>query len=397
MAQRIPLPSLHRSLGVVAGALLLYLGVSGAAVQVVDLAAIVRNAPATDPDRIAIRESLDGPGNYAVIAPGDYAAPVLPADLPIAATIGRIAQGTAPANWVELRMEQGRPVARAMVSGHVQRFDAIDGHPLPALPEVQYPKSSNHQVAKRWHRLWALGDGLLWIDALAGLATATLVVLGLALWWRLYRARLRMGRRQLTWAGGGTVREWHRTMALVAALPLLVVSLSGAVLSVDSLSLAVYRWRHPDRLMFGMVPVGMVADYSQPMQPDAVADMARRTMAAWHGDTPRVVRVRMFAGMPQGVVITGEPEARQVVLDTRSGQPVSMHEPGYPDTVFPTGWEWHERLKRIHRGDAFGPIGRWIGLAAGLSLAWFAGSGLWIYFQLWQRRRKSGRGAPFWK
>jgi hypothetical protein len=60
-----------------------------AAVQTVDLAAILRRAPATDPDMIAIRESLDGPGNYAVIAPADYAAPAL------------------PAAWIELRMDQG--------------------------------------------------------------------------------------------------------------------------------------------------------------------------------------------------------------------------------------------------------------------------------------------------
>lgn len=397
----LPLVAVHRALGLCAGALLLYVGVTGVVVQSVDLAAILRQAPATDPDMIAIRESLNGPGNYAVIAAPDYAAAALPADTDIPAAFARAAaHATAPPRWIEMRMVNGHPVVQAMVEGAVRRFDPANGQPLPDPPTIAAPDGpspSAHLAAKRWHRLWALGDGLLWIDALGGVALGMLVCFGLAMWWRLWRARLRMGRRALWWSAGGRVRAWHRGLALVAALPLLVVSISGTVLSIDSLSLAVYRWRHPDRLMFGMVPVGMVADESGPLSPAAAARMAAVTMAANGHRAVRVLRVRLFAGMPQGVVITADPEPRQRVFDTRSGRRVSMNEPGYPDTVFPTGWEWHERIKRIHRGDWLGLPGRLLDLLAGLSLVWFAGSGVWIYAQLWRRRARGGRRAPFWR
>ena len=398
---RFGLASTHRAIGVVAACLLFYLGISGAFVQVIDLAAILRHAPATDPDLAATRESLDGPGNYAVIAPDDYAARKLPANLPIAASFDRAgAQGAAGARWIELRMEGNRPVVHALVRGATHRFDPATGQDLGSVPDPARPAGmpqSRHLVAKRWHRLWALGDGMLWIDMLGAAALAGLVVIGLGLWWRVYRLRRRNGRLSPWWGGGDGWRNVHRGLALVAAVPLLIVAVSGAVLSVDSFSLAIYRWKHPDRLAFGIVPLGMVADYSTPLTSADIHAMAGRALAAWHGGPVRVIRLRVFAGMPQAVFVSGDSQARQVVLDTRSGRAVSMSEPGYPDTVFPTGWEWHERWKRIHRGDWFGLAGRWLDLAAGLALAWLAGSGLGVYFRLWRSRRKTGRRSLFWR
>ena len=69
---------------------LLYLGVTGTIVQLVDLRALVTHAPATAPDMMAIRESIDGTSNYAVIAAPDYAAPAFNADYDWHAGLARV-------------------------------------------------------------------------------------------------------------------------------------------------------------------------------------------------------------------------------------------------------------------------------------------------------------------
>lgn len=389
--------SFHKWLGVGFGALLLYISLTGVWVQGVDLSAILRHAPATDPDMVAIRESLDGPGNFSVIEPTDYDAPTLPHNLdPLAAT-ARVQTAAAkalpgqPIRYVELRMQHGFPVGQVMAGDTLLRFDAATGTRLPDAPkEKGHPPQSNHLLAKRWHRMWTLGDGMLWLDALCGIALGALTVLGLILWFRMWRMRVRIKRPAIWWKGGGTIRMIHRGLAPLAALPLLVVAISGTILSIDSLSMQIFRWRHPDQLAFHILPIGMIADYSSPLAPGAAAAMARTTLAA-HGTAPlRVLRLRTFAGMPQGVIVTGQPLARQVIVNTATGQPAGLAEPNYPDTVFPTGWAWHEWLKQLHRGDALGLPGRLLDLLAGLSLMWFAGSGLWMWYGPWQRKRKAG-------
>ncbi len=76
---------------------------------------------------------------------------------------------------------------------------------------------------------------------------------------------------------------------------------------------------------------------------------------------------------------------------------MAMTEKGYPKVSFPSGWEWHQRLKQIHRGDIFGMPGRWLDTIGGLSLLYLIVSGMVMYFQLWSRRRRAGRGALAWK
>ena len=66
---------LHRIVGTILLLFTLYIGVTGLMIQSVDLRAIASHAAETDPEMMAIRESIDGTGNFAVIQPTDYAAP----------------------------------------------------------------------------------------------------------------------------------------------------------------------------------------------------------------------------------------------------------------------------------------------------------------------------------
>ena len=52
---------------------------------------------------------------------------------------------------------------------------------------------------------------------------------------------------------------------------------------------------------------------------------------------------------------------------------------------------WNHWFKKIHSGEALGPIGIALNLAAGLVLLFFAGSGFWMYLSMWLRLRRNRR------
>jgi hypothetical protein len=51
--------------------------------------------------------------------------------------------------------------------------------------------------------------------------------------------------------------------------------------------------------------------------------------------------------------------------------------------------EWNHWLKTLHSGEIVGGGGIAINLLSGLALAYFAGSGFWMYYVMWRRRRRS--------
>jgi len=85
---------IHRIVGTIIMAFTLYIGATGLWIQWADLRAILTHAPATDPDMMAIRESIDGTGNSAVINAADYAAPALPDGFDINAAVANLLAST---------------------------------------------------------------------------------------------------------------------------------------------------------------------------------------------------------------------------------------------------------------------------------------------------------------
>lgn len=47
-------------------------------------------------------------------------------------------------------------------------------------------------------------------------------------------------------------------------------------------------------------------------------------------------------------------------------------------------------LHHLHSGETFGPLGTVIFTLAGLAMVFFAGSGLWLYVQMWRHRKERG-------
>ena len=55
-------------------------------------------------------------------------------------------------------------------------------------------------------------------------------------------------------------------------------------------------------------------------------------------------------------------------------------------------------LHHLHSGESFGPIGVLLFTLAGFAMVFFAFSGIWLYFQMWQNRKeRSLKPGWFWK
>lgn len=50
----------------------------------------------------------------------------------------------------------------------------------------------------------------------------------------------------------------------------------------------------------------------------------------------------------------------------------------------------------LHSGNYFGIVGKVASAVMGAALLFFAGSGIWMYIDMFRRRRRAGRSEVFW-
>lgn len=393
--------AVHRIVSILVVLVTLYLGLTGSLIEMVDFKTIVTKPSPFDPNLMAMREDFAGPPNFRVLGAADHLARSLPAGTDLTRLMRTTADAAvagahgAPVKYVELRMAGDRPVGQAKVGKALLRYDPVTGAALgqapPVLNEEQPPLSLRNTV-KHLHRMTTFGDWALWINIIASIALATLIVTGTIIYWRVWQLRRRIKRPNPLWMAGGWWRALHRSTSLVAGLFLIVTTLSGAWLAVESLMFGQFL-RHS--------PQVFAIDPSSPLHPadvPAMMDATLRGYRAAEGDLPpRVVRLRHYGTAVQGVVITSGQEARQLVFDATNGRPLRLTERGYPETGFPFGWQAHQWAKSIHRGDFFGLTGRVTSLLAGLAMTYLSVSGIVMYLTMWKKRRKVRKPALFWK
>ncbi len=403
----------HRIVSIVVVAVTLYLGLTGTLIELIDWRTIVTAPPPTDANLRAMREDFTGPGNYLVEQAEDYTAAKLPADTQLERLLATVVSGArhtlGPASfrYVELRVVDGRPVGQVKTQDGELRFDATTGASLGQVPmspidERKGPPDSQRNTVKHLHRMTTFGDWALWINVFVGTGLMILLVTGLVVYIKAYAARLKLGRVNPFWTGGDWWRSLHRIVSVVCCLFLLVIAASGTWLAVESLVFGYYLKTNLVTLPNGRhVPAAFAVDPSSPMDDAALAPMLKSSLTHYRAAHPtagiRVVRLRYYGGRPQGVIVTGDDPARQLVYDTNTGQSLGLTEPWYPQTGFPFGWEAHQIAKSIHRGDYFGLTGRATSTLAGLAMIYLSMSGIIMYFQMWRKRRKAGKTSFFWR
>ena len=398
----------HRVVVLLTGVLLAYVALTGAGIELADMRALVTHAPETDPDVLLMRQHHNGPANYFVVSAPDYTASPLPATLDYeaaihrAAQLGRAAVPDGDLRLVELRTYDGRVVAHTQMNKRQLAFDLSTGESLPdgalPLPPLPGPFTSPRQDFKALHRFNFLGRSATVPDIVAGLAFLVLLVTGAIHYLRVYRQRRHLGRHHMFWrGGGGWWRTLHRWASVISIIVLVSLSITGTLLAINSVGMAMHQWLHPRH----GAPNALEGDFSSPLQDAELSAMTAATLAAFHQAHPgtgiKVLRLRYFSGFPQGIVVAADPDTTQLVYNTSTGAPMGLTEKGYPDPGMPFGWEWNQRLKRIHRGDVFGMGGRWLVTLSALAVAYLAISGIVLYYQAWVRRYRSGRPALLWR
>ena len=388
--------AVHRVLGILSFALMLWTGATGSTIQLLDLNAILSGAPESSPTMQSINEGKFGDFfDYETATAADLSAQPLPASLDYARAFQTVLSAAnkqmpkALPNFVELRMKGTTPIGQVRFSHDVEAFDAATGMPVLAVAiDPLFAPYSLRQRVKQLHRLWFSPEQPgIYFDLMSGIIMWSMIVTGLVTYFRLLGQRRRAGRQQLFWSAGGSWRAVHRGVALVAGVFLIAVAFSGTWIAFESV------WH----------AVAPRAPHAEPANlTDAeILPMALTTLAAMNRTAPGVrikaLRVRIYAGFKQGVVVTDEKVTRQFVFDTVTGKSLDVDAPGYPASGFPAGRSTHEWIKHFHSGYQYGLPARSLDLFAGLSLVFLSASGLIMYGQMWRNRRKIGRTGLVWR
>ena len=415
----IEMRTVHRAIALIAVLFTLYVGVTGTLMQSIDLVTLISGAPETNRTMQSINEGKFGNRPYSVVTVADWSEAPLPegydTSKAFATTLSafhRAVPGIAP-QFIELRVAQGRVIgqagyldpskppprpvfSRAQVPDPIElkAYDAATGQPVAPVKLLNaVPAHSLRQTLKQWHRFWG-PDTIsprdtpgVYIEFLVGLMMSTLIVTGLVIYFRLLRQRRKVGRGQLFWMAGDIWRSLHRITSVAAAILLVCVAASGTWLGFES-SYHTFTARPKP------AAIGRLAD-DQAMR---IARVTATILAQANPAFPvRVIRVRNYAGMDQGVVITGSSFTRQLIFDAKTGRETRLSEPNYPSSGFPLGMDVHEWVKHFHSGYLFGLPARFLDLFAGLSLIFLSVSGITMYVEMYGKRRKSGRTTPFWR
>ena len=58
--------------------------------------------------------------------------------------------------------------------------------------------------------------------------------------------------------------------------------------------------------------------------------------------------------------------------------------------------DWYHFIIDLHSGNYFGPVGKVLSALLGAALLFFAGSGMWMYLDMFRKRKRIGRSGVFW-
>ena len=283
---------------------------------------------------MSIHDGSYRPGFFVVLQLSDFAAAPLPSGFDIKKGMATVLQAArrqgdrGPVSWIELRVTGGIPVGQMMRGSKLEAFNAQTGEPVAAVARKQFPQNSTlpyslRQRLKILHRFWSGADVPgVYFEFLTGLILFGLLITGLILYFKLLRARAKIGRGQWFWLSGGVWRGLHRSISVLSAVFLLFLVITGTLIGFDN------SWSaaHGDE--------GGKPRNTDPVRLEEAPAMTATTVAAMqrlHPGMPiKAIRLRTFGAMKQAVVITGGDKTDQLLFDTANANQVSLTEPSYP-------------------------------------------------------------------
>jgi uncharacterized iron-regulated membrane protein len=385
----------HRLSAIVALGVLLYLAITGVLIQSLDLHALLTHAPRSDPTMQSIDEGMYGQGNFQVLGVWDLDALALPDALDYPRALETVLHAThlrqpaAEPRLLELRVAAGTVIGQVRIGGDLLAYDASTGDPVPTTNITPTsPPDSLRQSAKELHRFWSHHDTPgVWVELACGVILWAMLITGMLMYFRLLGARWKSRHNAFFWVAGGWWRTLHRGVSLVAAVFLMAIAFSGTWLGFESVA---HTFLAP----------GTGGDASAPLSDDDVHYIAAATLSAFRQSEPqtpiKVLRLRIFGAMKQGVIVTGGATVRQLIFNAETGRRVRLSEPGYPESGFPFGVQVHENIKHFHSGALLGLTARWMDLLSGLALIFLCISGIALYVNAWRMRRIAGRTGLIW-
>jgi uncharacterized iron-regulated membrane protein len=275
--------------------------------------------------------------------------------------------------------------------------EVADGEKVGGPPDDISPRNK----LKAWHRGNIAGLPGQVLGLLVGLSVIALVVTGTVLYFKLWGARRKAGRGAFFWSAKESLwRRLHRWIAIVAAAFIFNIAVSGSILAYGEIQLHVFLEHGIGAPPYPRpTPVPPVSE--APLPPDVNAMLQRSYHAARvYSPNGRITAVQLVVrnGIAKGLVTLGGTKPRILAFDAHSGSEVSDWSTSGVQVGQGYFTDWHQVLKRLHRGDIFGSFaGRFLDMAAGLALLYLLVSSIFLYFDMKGRRAKTGRAGWFWR
>lgn len=194
--------SVHRWTATLGAVLLVYVSVSGTALQIDELAG---GMPKPPPGAAAFTVGASAPNAATLLRTADVERRI---DTALLAAL-HAAPNAMPTNVsIELRMVEAKPQGSVTLSGatrHIFTVDADTGAvlPTPPPPAVNAPGATMKlpfwAILQDLHSIAVIGPVGYWLDMLAGLSFVTLAVTGIAMYFSMLSARRKNGRKNILW------------------------------------------------------------------------------------------------------------------------------------------------------------------------------------------------------
>jgi uncharacterized iron-regulated membrane protein len=323
--------------------------------------------------------------------------------LPMDVLLQRVTRepGASPSS-VTLRANPADPVEVSMGRNRVYLVDPYSGKLLGARAPRTRAFLQKVEDIHRW--LGTPPDQRTWGRAVTGacnLGFLLLVISGPFLW--IPRRWTRQTVRAIAWfRGGASARardfNWHNTIGIWTAVPLLVIVASGVVMSYPWANNLVYKLTGSEIPSTGGRPNGGPAgrgnargrqDQAAAISTDALWDRALRQVPGWQSVT---LRLPASPGGPYAFTIDagngGRPDRRSQLTLNGNAEVVRWE----PFLSFNTGRQVRGWLRFLHTGEAGGIAGQTIAGLASMGAVVLVWTGISLSVRRlwsWRRRRSS--------